>query len=56
MPSSLQLAAGDPALMAVVRQCRQLLHRRAMVAGVASAHSALIGNPIRNAAPTGAHP
>lgn len=37
MPSSLQLAAGDPALMAVVRQCRQLLHRRAMVAGVASA-------------------
>ena len=37
MPSSLQLAAGDPALVAVVRRCRQLLHRRAMVASVASA-------------------
>ncbi len=37
MPSTLQMAAGDPAMLAVVRQCRQLLHRRAMVAGVASA-------------------
>ena len=37
MPSTLQMAAGDPAMLAVVRQCRQLLHRRALVAGVASA-------------------
>lgn len=37
MPTTLQMAAGDPAMLAVVRQCRQLLHRRALVAGVASA-------------------
>ncbi|HSV44337.1 MAG TPA: hypothetical protein VLJ58_00990 [Ramlibacter sp.] len=37
MPTSLQLAAGDPALLDVVRGCRQLLHRRAMVGAVASA-------------------
>jgi uncharacterized protein (DUF697 family) len=36
-PSSLQLAADDPALLAVVRDCRSLLHRRAMVGAVASA-------------------
>jgi len=37
MASTLQMAAADPAMLAVVRQCRQLLHRRALVAGVASA-------------------
>ncbi len=36
-PSSLQLAADDPALLAVVRDCRRLLNRRAMVGAVASA-------------------
>jgi uncharacterized protein (DUF697 family) len=37
MPSALDLAHGDPALVAAVRRSRQLLHRRALVAGVASA-------------------
>lgn len=37
MPRSLQMAAGDAALTAAVRHSRQLLHRRALVAGVASA-------------------
>ena len=32
MPTSLQMAAGDPALAAAVRRSRQLLHRRALVA------------------------
>ena len=37
MPTSLQMAAGDPALAAAVRRSRQLLHRRALVAAMASA-------------------
>ncbi|MBI2770838.1 MAG: hypothetical protein HYX47_14525 [Burkholderiales bacterium] len=37
MPSSLQLVQGDPALAEVVRRCRRLLNRRAMVAAAASA-------------------
>ncbi|MEP6792589.1 MAG: hypothetical protein ABI907_14555 [Ramlibacter sp.] len=37
MPTALQLAQGDPALAAVVRHCRRLLNRRAMVAAAASA-------------------
>lgn len=36
MPTALQLAEGTPALQAAVRRCRALLHRRALVAGVAS--------------------
>ena len=36
MPTSLQMAAGDPELAAVVRRARKLLHRRAMVAAAAS--------------------
>lgn len=37
MPTSLQMAAGDPALAAAVRRSRQLLHRRALMAAMASA-------------------
>jgi len=37
MPTSLQLAAGDPALLAAVRRCRQLLNRRALVGAAAGA-------------------
>jgi hypothetical protein len=37
MPTALQLARGDAALTAAVVRCRKLLHRRALVAGVASA-------------------
>lgn len=37
MASSLELAAGDAELLEVVRGCRQLLNRRAIVAAVASA-------------------
>ena len=37
MPSSLHMAADDPALEAAVRRSRQLLHNRALVAAVASA-------------------
>ena len=36
MPSALQMAAGDAALTAAVRRSHQLLHRRALVAAVAS--------------------
>ena len=36
MPSSLQMAAGDPDLAAAVRRARKLLHRRALVAAAAS--------------------
>ena len=36
MPTSLQMAAGDPELAAAVRRARKLLHRRAMVAAAAS--------------------
>jgi uncharacterized protein (DUF697 family) len=36
MPSSLQLAADDPALLARVKACRKLLHRRALVGAAAS--------------------
>lgn len=37
MPSSLELAAGDPALLAAVRRARQLLNRRALVGAAAGA-------------------
>lgn len=37
MPSSLQLAAGDPQLLEAVRRCRKLLNRRALAAAAASA-------------------
>ena len=37
MPTALQLAQGDPALAQVVRHCRRLLNRRALVAAAASA-------------------
>lgn len=36
MPSALKMAAGDAALSAAVRRSHQLLHRRALVAAVAS--------------------
>ncbi len=36
MPNAIQMAAGDPALMAAVRRARKLLHRRALVAAAAS--------------------
>ena len=35
-PSSLQMAAGNPALIAAVQRSRRLLHRRALVAAGAS--------------------
>lgn len=37
MPNSLQLAAGDPALLAAIQRSRKLLNRRALAAGAASA-------------------
>jgi uncharacterized protein (DUF697 family) len=37
MPTSLQMAQGDPALAERVRYCRSLLNRRALVAAAASA-------------------
>lgn len=37
MPTALQLAAGDPQLVARVKLCRQLLNRRALAAAAASA-------------------
>ena len=37
MPSALHLAEGNSALTAAVVRCRKLLHRRALVAGAASA-------------------
>lgn len=37
MPSSLQLADGDPQLLEAVRRCRKLLNRRALAAAAASA-------------------
>lgn len=37
MPTALQLAAGDPELVARVKLCRQLLNRRALAAAAASA-------------------
>lgn len=37
MPTSLQMAAGHPALAAAVQRSRKLIHRRALVAAVASA-------------------
>ncbi|KQT10721.1 hypothetical protein [Ramlibacter sp. Leaf400] len=37
MPTALQLAAGDPALLARVKLCRRLLNRRALVGAAASA-------------------
>jgi uncharacterized protein (DUF697 family) len=37
MPTSLQLAAGDPALEARVRDCRRLLNKRALYGAAASA-------------------
>lgn len=37
MPSSLQLATGDPALLDAVRRCRKLLNRRALAGAAASA-------------------
>ena len=37
MPSSLQLAAGDPALLYAVKRARQLLNRRAMIGAAAGA-------------------
>lgn len=37
MPSSLELADGDPALLDAVRRCRKLLNRRALIAAAASA-------------------
>jgi uncharacterized protein (DUF697 family) len=37
MPTALQLAAGNPALVAAVRRGRKLLHRRALVAAAAGA-------------------
>lgn len=36
MPTALQLAAGDPELMARVRACRRLLNRRALAGAAAS--------------------
>jgi uncharacterized protein (DUF697 family) len=36
MPTALQLAEGDDALLDAVRRCRQLLNRRALVAAAAS--------------------
>lgn len=36
MPNSLQLAAGDPALLETVRRCRALLNRRALAGAAAS--------------------
>lgn len=37
MPSSLQLAADDPALLEAVRRCRKLLNRRALAGAAAGA-------------------
>jgi hypothetical protein len=37
MATSLQLAVGDPPLMAAVRRCRSLLHRRAIAGAAVSA-------------------
>lgn len=37
MPSALELARGDPRLEDAVRQARRLLHRKALLAGAASA-------------------
>lgn len=37
MPTSMQMAAGNPALAAAVQRSRSLLHRRALVAAAASA-------------------
>ncbi|MFT3717147.1 hypothetical protein [Pseudorhodoferax sp.] len=37
MPSALQLAGGDPRLVAAVRRARRLLHRKALLAAAASA-------------------
>ena len=37
MPTSLQLAAGDPALLDAVRHARKLLNRRALIGAAASA-------------------
>jgi uncharacterized protein (DUF697 family) len=37
MPNSLQLAAGDPALLAAVQRSRKLLNRRALAGAAASA-------------------
>ncbi|MEJ8837422.1 hypothetical protein [Ramlibacter sp. AN1133] len=37
MASSIQLAAGDPAMLAAVKRARKLLNRRALVAAAASA-------------------
>lgn len=37
MPTSLQMAAGNPALAAAVQRSRKLLHKRALVAAAASA-------------------
>jgi len=37
MSTSMQMAAGDPALAAAVQRSRQLMHRRALVAAAASA-------------------
>src|SRR3989344_4063544 len=37
MPTSLQMAAGNPDLAAAVQRSRKLLHRRALVAAAASA-------------------
>lgn len=37
MATSLQLAAGDPALLDAVRRCRRLLNRRALAGAAASA-------------------
>ncbi|WP_029525022.1 hypothetical protein [Polaromonas glacialis] len=37
MPTALQLAADDAALLAAVQRSRKLLHKRALMAGVASA-------------------
>lgn len=37
MPTALELAAGNPALLAAVQRSRQILHRRALVAAAASA-------------------
>jgi uncharacterized protein (DUF697 family) len=36
MPTALQLAEGDPALLEAVRRCRKLLNRRALMAAAAS--------------------
>ncbi len=37
MPTALQMAAGNPALLAAVRRSRKILNRRALVAAAASA-------------------